>query len=398
MLICWIAVRDWLSDWPLSLCLLATVTSTALPLIVLLSLRAGVVDQMRNELARFPSSRELRTPGQPRITLPLVRALAKRDDVAFAAPLTRLLAANGTVQAKGGNAVTVDLLPSGAGDPLAQGRRRGEVVLSDSAAREAGIKPGGSIRLTIGRIDADGRQHPGFVDLRVAAIAPAFMGGRRIALIDQDLLLAAELYREDPALRSLRDAQRRARQVANARAYAGLRLYARSIDDVDAVRRALLARGVVTEGRFEEIRLLQRLDRATGLVLGILGSLSALGLLVSLGSAQWSWVQRRRADIGYLRLIGFERFHITLMPVVQALLTIAGGLALAAAIALLLDEAIDSLFAGQLAGITDVSRVGLAEISMVGAAIIGTALLASAVASRVAGRIAPAEALRGAAI
>ncbi|PTS75480.1 hypothetical protein DBR17_15755, partial [Sphingomonas sp. HMWF008] len=241
----------------------------------------------------------------------------------------------------------------------------------------------------------NGKARDEVVTMPIAAVIPGFASGRRLALIDPDLLLAAEIFRENETITTLAEARSLAARTRERRTYSGLRLYARSIDDVDTVRRWLLDKGIATDGRFEEIHLLQRLDRATGLLVAILGILAAGGLLVSLAAAQWSWVERRRGDIGYLRLLGFEPIHITLMPIVQALLTVSGGLATAVALALLLDRVIDRMFAGQLGSIADVSRVGIREVVLVGILVLAAAISASLAASLATRRITPAEALRG---
>jgi putative ABC transport system permease protein len=392
----WLAARDWIDEWPTSLCLSVGVTAAAVPLLLLLSIRSGVILQMRAELDRFPSSRELASIGQPKVGWETIAALRARPDVAFAAPLTRLLAASAVVHNRASRQSTVvDLLPSERGDPLAPGRKRGEIVISDMVARDLRIGRGDQIHLTVNRTSRTGEKQRDIIRAPVAGVIAADVSGRRLALIDTDVLVATEIYREDSTIANLVQAGSAAGRTRTTRSYSGIRAYARSVDDVEAVRAFLLARNITVQGRIEEIRLVQRLDRGLRIFIGVIAAVGVVGLCLSLAAAQWAWVERRRMDLSYLRLIGFEGGEIALLPVFQSLLIVFAGLAGAAMLGWLADSVVDRLFKGQLAA-GEVSRLGPAEFGIVAALASLAAVAASIAASAAARRISPAEALRGA--
>jgi putative ABC transport system permease protein len=392
----WLAARDWIDEWPTSLCLSVGVTAAAVPLLLLLSIRSGVILQMRAELDRFPSSRELASTGQPKVGWDTIAALRARPDVAFAAPLTRLLSASAVVQNRATKQSTVvDLVPSEASDPLAPKRKRGEIVVSDMVARELQIRPGDLIYLSVNRTSRTGQKQREIIKAPVSGVIAAEVSGRRLALIDTDVLVATEIYREDPAIATLVQAGAAAGKTRTTRAYSGVRVYAASINDVEAVRAFLLARNITVQGRIEEIRLVQRLDRGLRIFISVIAAVGIIGLCLSLAAAQWAWVERRRMDLSYLRLIGFEGGEIALLPVFQSLLIVLAGLVGAAALGWLADSVVDRLFKGQLAA-GEVSRLGLAELGIVAALASLAAVAASIAASAAARRISPAEALRGA--
>lgn len=392
----WLSVRDGIDEWPTSLCLAVGVVAAAVPLLLLLSIRSGVISQMRAELDQFPSSRELTSTGQPVVTWQIVRALRARDDVAFAAPLTRMLSATGVLRSgRTGHATEVDLAPSGPGDPLGADGGPGSLTVSEPVARELRLRRGDQIRLIINRTAQDGEKQASAVTLRVARILDAPLSGRRLALVDTDLLVATEIYREEPGTPDLAHALAAAGKSRPSRKYSGIRVFAKSIDDVERVRTALLGVGIETQGRIEEIRLIRRLDRGLTIFITVIGAVAVIGLCLSLAAAQWAWVEQKRMDLSYLRLIGLESRDVALLPVIQGLLVVSVGMSFAALFAWAADAVVDRLFAGQLMGLAEVSRLGPDEIGIVAGLAALAAAAASVMAAAAVRRISPAEALRG---
>jgi putative ABC transport system permease protein len=393
-----LALRDWLDEWPISACLAIGVAAAAIPLLLLLSIRTGIVTQLRSELERMPSSRELITVEQPMIRWAFAERLGRRPDVAFAAPLTRLLSANGVLRRPDGAAVAeVDLVPTGPGDPLSPAAYRpAGLVLSSRAARELDARPGARLQLILSRRNINGVGETQRVTLPVHAILPSEqVSGRRLALIDAPLLLASEIWREDPSVTTLGAALERARREARSRSYAGLRLYGRSIDDVERLRMYLLQAGIQTESRVEEIRLLRQLDRGLGIFLAVIGLVTALGVALSLAAAQWAWVERKRRDLSYLRLIGLGGVSLALIPFWQSVLTTCAGLTLAVGLAWVAHRSINALFAGQLAAVRDVSIFSAADVALTAVVAFAAGGVAALVAGAHVQRITPIAALRG---
>ncbi len=402
MLILRLAMGDCLDEWPSSLCLAVGVAAASTPLLLLLAIRTGVVTQLRTELDRFPSSRELVSTGQPVVEWPLVKALAARRDVAFVAPQTRLLAANAVLSA--GNAqvfglesdnVAVDIVPSGPGDPLARGLRSGGIVLSDAAAQLLKVRLGGPVVFKVNRIGTDGRHEVATLPLRLDGIIDPRAAGRRIALVDSKLVVATEIYRETPDVIDLATAMAQAQTQRERRRYSGLRLYARSVDDVATLRTRLLRAGIETDSRIDEIRLIKRLDTGLSTIILVIAVVSGIGLALSLAAAQWGWVERRRADLSYLRLIGFAPADIALLPVIIGQMVVLAGLGLAIILGFAGQEVVNRLFAGQLASLSDISRISGSDVGIVTCLSVFVALIASVAASVAVARISPAAALRG---
>lgn len=389
-----LAVRDLWDEWATAACLVIGVAAAAAPLLLLLAIRAGVIEQMRAELTRYPSSRELISIGQPVVEWRMVEGLRRQPEVAFVMPRTRLLAASAILQARG-QRISLDLVPSGPGDPLAPASTPATVAISEPVARALGVSAGEQAELVIGRTRPDGERESVVLKLRISNVLPARDSGRQLALVDTNLLVATEIYREQEQVRDFIEARTLAEETRNSRRYAGLRVYARSVDDLAKVRSMLLALGIETDSRIEEVRLVQRLDRALAAIIAVIASVAAFGMALSLAAAQWGWVERRRADLGYLRLIGLERADLMLLPVTIGLIVTIGGVALAGVLGLVGQVVVNRLFAGVLGGLAEVSALSVNHVAIVGALAAVVSLFASIFGSIAARRIGPAVAIRG---
>jgi putative ABC transport system permease protein len=394
-----LALRDWLDEWPTSICLAIGVAAAAIPLLLLLSIRTGIISQLRGELERFPSSRELITTGQPVVRWDMVKRLADRPDVGFVAPLTRLLSASAVLRTETADAaMEIDLVPSGKGDPLLPAPwRPGGLVLPEVVAKELGVGTGDHIRLILNRTTAQGKAERVGLSLPIHGIVPGAIStsSRRMALVDRNLLLASEIWREDATVSSFTEAWARARRDYQSRNYAGLRLYAASVDDVELIRALLLQSGMEAESHIDEIRLVRQLDHGLSIFLLVIGSITALGLCLSLAAAQWGWVERKRVDLSYLRLIGLGGLSIALIPLWESMLTVCAGLAIAGVLAWIAHRLINTLFAGQLAAVKDVSIFDPGEILWVALLALAAGGIAAVLAAINAQRITPITALRG---
>ncbi|OSZ72669.1 hypothetical protein CAP39_04975 [Sphingomonas sp. IBVSS1] len=388
-----LAVRDLVDEWPNAACLVVVVAAAAAPLLLLLAIRDGVVGQMRAELTRFPASRELVSIGQPRVTWPMIVGLQRRPEVDFVVPRTRLLAASAVIEAPFGRSA-VDLVPTGPGDPLINRPKGDGIVLSDQAARIIRARSGQTVTLIISRTRPNGERQTVQLPTRVSAILPPGQSSRQIVLLDAQYLVATEIYREDETVADFDAALTLAKATFKTRVYSGLRIYARSVDDLAAVRTMLLALGIETDSRLEEARLVQRLDQSLGTIIALLATVAASGLAVSLAAAQWGWVERRRSDLGYLRLIGLDRSELMLLPLFIGLIVTIVGMGIATGLGVLGHLAVNSLFAGMLGGLATISALSPGHVARVGLLAGVASLLASILGSLAARRIGPAVALR----
>lgn len=111
--------------------------------------------------------------------------------------------------------------------------------------------------------------------------------------------------------------------------YRGFRLYARSIYDVEALEADLLADGIATVTRRDDIERVERLERALTRLFGFVAAIGVIGAGLAMTASLYASVERKHASIGIMRLIGIPRRLITVFPLSQAVIigTLAGILA-----------------------------------------------------------------------
>lgn len=394
-----LALSDCRQEWPSALCMVLSITAVLVPLLLLLSIRSGVIGQIRGELVDNPQARELITTGEPIIDPEIIAALQSDPRIAFLTPRTRLLAAGAVLRSEDLlRSVEVDMVPSGPQDPHLGGRwQENGIAVTDRVARQLGIKVGDSVLLIVDRRTQDNRLEQvrqkrtvfGIVDYGVtgASLSKVYLPAAFVA--------ASERWREDSKATDFATALDLERTAKGSRTYSGLRIFARRIEDVEPIRNRLLLDGIDTESRLDEIRLVSRLDTSMRIFIGALAGLMSLGLVVALASIQWSWVERRRYDYSYLRLLGMRRRDLSLLPVIQALLLVIPAIIVSLGLAKLSEILVNKIFAGQLAGVRQISDLNLVD----GLLTLGLAIVIAAsgafLAARTAARVSPIEALRG---
>lgn len=394
-----LAIQDCRTEWPSALCMILAVTAVLVPVMLLLAIRSGVVGQMRSELTASPQAREMSTVGEPTVTPAMVAELRASPGVAFAAPRTRLLSAAGVMRTRDlQKGIDLDLVPSGQGDPVVRGRwQRDSVAVSENAARQLGIKAGAAVVLVIERRNGAGVAQQVRLPLKILDVVPAGQSRSNLAqaYMPYEVIEAVERWREDAKQGSLAQAQAANRADAEQRRYSGIRLYARSIDDVPKVRQLLQTRGLETASRAGDIRLVQQLERSMTIFVGSLAVLMAIGLVVALGAIQWGWVERKRFDYSYLRLLGMEQRQLFALPVVQAVLLVIPAIVAAFIVTLGAQAVINRLFAGQVGSLRGVSNLSLTDSLLLTIIAFVVAMAGAFLAARNAARISPVVAIRG---
>ncbi|SDD11576.1 FtsX-like permease family protein [Belnapia rosea] len=395
-----LAWNDLRQDLRFSLCLVLSVTAVVGPLLVLFGLRFGVIETMRDELRRNPTTLELRPLTQGRFDAGFFAALRARPGARYVQPTPRFLATILPLAREGaaedGEAVLADMLPSGAGDPLLAGLTLGDlpedgVVLSATAAERLRASPGDRVVGRFARVTEERRELV-LLPLRVLAVLAQARLARDAALLPPALVEASEDYREGHAAAAL-GAAGRDRQPGE-RLHAGFRLFAADIDAVEPLRAWLAAEGVRVQTAASEIALVRRLDRALGLLFGLIAALGGGGAALGLAVSLWANVERKRHELAVLRLIGFRSAAMAAFPLVQAVVVGMLGALAAVGMALAASPLVSWVLRGTVAENLVVYRLpASAQLSVLLLTLL-VAALASIGASALAVRVDPALTLR----
>lgn len=188
-------------DWILTLCLVIALAAVIAPLLVLLGLKHGTIETLRDRLVEDPVFRELR-PTQTR-TYPndWFAPWAERPEVAFVTPTILPLSSVLQIPHAGRTGGEVfDLIPTAAGDPLLLENGVGipqgdQVVLTQEAARRLGVQAGAQITAQVTR-SRGGQIERVDAPLEVIGVLPARAGSLPRIYAPLPLVLDVESYRE----------------------------------------------------------------------------------------------------------------------------------------------------------------------------------------------------------
>jgi putative ABC transport system permease protein len=382
LLIAGLAWQDYRREARLSACSVLALVAVIAPLLVLFGLKHGLVGSLTERLQRDPTVREIIPLGGTRLQADFIEALSQREDVAFAIARTRQIAATSELQPMSGDAaVSVEMLPTAAGDPLLQGlpvpQTLQQVVLSQTAAEKLGVTSGSQLRARFGRQQGGVLQWQQ-TTVQVLAVLPLAAFERDALFAQAALLEAVEDYRDGLAVSALGWPGATATQAP--RIYPGFRLYARALDDVEPLRQYLAAEQVQVVTQAAQIAQVQALSRNLDLLFWLITTLALGGAVAATSAGALAAVERKQRELAVLRLLGFGSGALLLFVVLQALYSGLFASVLSALLYRLAEGGINHLFV-QMPG-DYASRLLPKHYLMA----LGAVLLASAFAAALGGR------------
>jgi putative ABC transport system permease protein len=322
---------DFRYEWRISSVQVLGMASVLAPLLVLFGLKFGVIDTLQRRLLENPQVREIRPVGSGRFGSEWFDRIARLPQVFFLIPRTRTIAATITLQQAGQDSeVLAELIPTRSGDPLLIGLEPlspaiNQVILSAKSATTLGVTVGDHIDGVVRR-NRNQRQEIATLKLTVVDIAAEHLFPRDGIFANLDLLLAVEAYRDGFSWPEL---GWDGRSVPSTEIFASYRLYVKELADVAVLRDRLRSEGLEVRTRVEEIEILQLLERNLSFIFWSIAGIGITGYLISLAASLWASVERKRADLSVIRLLGVGRSALVWFPVTHALLTSLFGIVVA---------------------------------------------------------------------
>lgn len=391
-----LVLADLRQDRVAVLCQVLALAAIAVPLMVLLGLRAGIIGTLIERMEQDPAMRLVlpEVTGANRFDADWFARWRADPRVAFLLPSTRAIAAQVDLVTPDGAELRLALNPTAPGDPLGAGEAVTDphsLALSADAAERLGLAAGDRVTLAVERVRG-GRIEPLARPMTVATVLPRELAAGSSAFVTLPLLLAIQDYRDGhavPLLGAEGDGP-----APEAAAYPLFRLYARSIRDVAGLAADLRQAGVQVATREGEILSTLRLDGNLRAVLGIIAAAAALGAAVSLLAGQLAALQRKRRDLAVLKLVGYGPGWLAALPLGLALAVGLLGALAALPLYAATSAAINAFFADSLAPGEAACRLSAAGLAGIAAAIVLLGLPAGLIAARRAIRVDPAEEIR----
>jgi len=384
-----LAWQDYRNDAWLSVCSVLALVAVIAPLLVLFGLKYGLVSSLTERLENDPATREIIPLGGGRFSSEFVEQLRQRNDVAFALPRTRQIAATAQL-----GAVTVEMLPTADNDPLLAGmpmpKGLDQIVVSQTAAEKLGAKAGDWLEASFGRQVA-GRVESQRTRVQVLHVLPLEAFARDGLFAPLGLLEAAEDYRDGRAVPAFGwDGD--AVGVSEQRVYPAFRLYARRLVDVEPLRVYFAGQNLLVSTQAQTIAQVQSLSRNLSIVFWIIAGLALAGAFAAIFAGALASVARKRRELSVLRLLGFSTAGLLLFVVVQALYSAGFAAVLSGVLYGLAQSGLNQLFVqvpGEYASHLLARHYGLAL-----AAVLGVSAVAAACGGWRVARIQASEGIR----
>lgn len=392
-----LALADLAHEWRGALVSVLAVTVALAPLMILFGLWSGVVETMRERLARDPANLEIRHRPIEALDAGWFETVRARPEVGFLVPRTRYV----NLQVPAVNRADEDaepadvvLRPTAAGDPLlARGGAavpEGDaIVLGERAAEALSVTEGDRVTLVLGRIAPGGRRERTGLELTVTGVLPAAVEGGRTGYAPLGVLLDIQRYQEWVRV----EERGWPGDAEEGDSWGGFRLYARSIDDVEPLRAWLAGQGFDVTSAADRIAFARRVDRDLGALFAAIAGMTVAGFAATVGLGQVAAVAQKRRSLGVLRLIGYRARALMWFPVIQASVQAGLGAALALGVFWAMRPVMGALFRDILEAEGGLLALSGTEAGVAVAASMALAAISSAVAARQAMAIEPSETL-----
>lgn len=192
-------------EWLPSLCLMTALAAVLSPVVLILGLKHGTVENLRQTLLRDPSNLEIRPRSSLQVDQELIEKIRSIDGSGFIIPKTRSLGSASVEFQIEERRVDVDLFPTAGGDPLLETHHcpqpgADEVVLTSSAAKALSAVGGDEIRMLLGRRTDQGISETVSLTLKVRGVLPPAATTIKAGYVQLSLLSAVEEYRENLAV------------------------------------------------------------------------------------------------------------------------------------------------------------------------------------------------------
>jgi putative ABC transport system permease protein len=352
------------------------------PLLVLYSLRVGVIGTLVAQMAEDPRNRQIvvvqqghypaaffdRLRADPRTAFVVGHASPIASEMEFAKGGGPGLAASahGVVLGSGPGD---PLLPRGVAAPLAR-----QAVVSRGLATRLKLSPGDTMVLSASRI-MTGREEALDLPLTVTGFIDPALFSADGALLADETLAAVERWRDGFAVAAFGAS---GQAETHAFAYRNFRLYAADLAGLKALTLELQGEGVPVQApRLKDYENIMSLNAALGTIFVVIAGAAGMGFLLSFGANQWGNVARKRRSLSVLRLHGLSRRATSLFPMTQAMVISAIGWGAAVIVYLLTAQTLNEWLAPHLALTGVISRLDVVHLAAAG----GFTLLASSLAS-----------------
>ena len=302
----------------LSICAVAAMTAVLAPLLLLFSLRYGILSTLEHNLSSNPQNLEIRMLSGYTLPKAFFDDLRADPDVGFAVEMTRALSVSADISCNGRVKSGAECIPTAKGDPLlafseiADLQAEDEVVVSAAVASDMKGRAGDLIRVSISRIK-DGQTQRAVHSFKIAGVLPSSLSSGYKLYLPLTVITAMEDFRDgyEPLIFSDGTHQNSARE-----SFAKVRLYAKDIDSVKPLSDKLRAKYNIQD-KLADIEELKALTRTLNFIFITIAAVSVTGGALAVGGLIFSGISRKERALALLRISGLSDCGVILMIVLE---------------------------------------------------------------------------------
>lgn len=315
-----LAARDMMREPIHVLCIVSMIAGVLAPLMLMMSIRVGVVDNVLGKLRSDPNSLRIDIVGNHSFGTEELELLRARPELAIVIPEERSISRQVDMRAPGARQyVDVTLVSTGPQEPLLPDDARivyGEVAISASLASRFELAVGDVLEMRAVRGNPPDARIT--AELLVAHRLPrGWLQGLSVlapAVFVSDL----EAFFDGYAVPELGVSEGRDRADQTPR-YESFRVYAASLHDVVAAETLVEEElEVIVRSKAAEIESLLTLFRNIELSLGVLVGCATIGLAAAMTALFWANVERKRMVLAINSLLGAPPLKLAMFPVAQS--------------------------------------------------------------------------------
>ena len=327
-----LALRHLFFERMMTICQIAALACIMAPLLLLFSLRFGILTELHNKLMNDPKVLSLTLDMSYRLDSSFFENLAARPEVGFVVP--QITALNALVDLKfPGAAVRISVLPTKPGDPVVlssnlsfeQPLGSDEAFISYSLAQLRGLKVGDVVTMVVSRT-RNGVRESVRTSLKLRGIVEERFVNDDCLLLNLDLVNAIDDYRNgyNPVL--LSDGSKVNTQP---RLYAKFRLYAKDLASVIPLYYYLVNQNLNVSSKVREIQNLKAVSHVLNFIYGVIALVSVSGGALALTGLVLSALRASKRNFVLLRLMGQGSTGIYGVVMIEGLFIATVGFALA---------------------------------------------------------------------
>lgn len=327
-----LALRHLFFERMMTVCQIAALACIMAPLLLLFSLRFGILTELQHRLMNDPKVLSLTLDMSYRLDHTFFEHLAARPEVGFVVP--QITALNALIDLKfPGTALRVSVLPTKPGDPVVlssnisyeQPLGEDEAFISYDLAQVRGLKVGDIVTMVVARTQ-NGVRESVRTSLKIRGIVEERFVNDDCLLLNLDLVNAIDDYRNgfNPAL--LSDGSKLNERP---RLYAKFRLYAKDLASVIPLYYYLVNQHLNVSSKVREIQNLQAVTHVLNFIYGVIALVSVLGGALALTGLILSALRASKRNFVLLRLMGQGSRGIYGVVMVEGVIIATVGFALA---------------------------------------------------------------------